>query len=95
MTLQITPPPPTPRKSKGSPQKPQMNINSPQLNIRTTLGSVHILRHHVKGGRGIPDTIDDIDNALKGGGGGNHQNDYVIYSVIICNRVKTFANNLW
>ena len=71
-----------------------MNINSPQLNIRTTLGSVHILRHHVKGGKGIPDTIDDIDNALKGGRGGNHQNDYVIYSVIICNRVKTFANNL-
>ena len=65
-----------------------MNINSPQLNIRTTLGSVHILRHHVKGGRGIPDTIDDIDDALKGGWGGNHQNDYVIYSVIICNRVK-------
>ena len=65
-----------------------MNINSPQLNIRTTLGSVHILRHHVKGGKGIPDTIDNIDNALKGGGGGNHQNDYVIYSVIICNRVK-------
>ena len=69
MTLQTTPPPPTPRKSKGSPQKPQMNINSPQLNIRTTLGSVHILRHHVKGGRGIPDTIDDIDDALKGGVG--------------------------
>ena len=65
-----------------------MNINSPQLNIRTTLGSVHILRHHVKGGKGIPDTIDNIDNALKGGGRGNHQNDYVIYSVIICNRVK-------
>ena len=34
------------------------------------LGSVHILRHHVKGGKGIPDTIDNIDNALKGGGTG-------------------------
>ena len=90
MTLQTTPPPPTPRKSKGSPQKPQMNNNSPQLNIRTTLGSVHILRHHVKGGRGIPDTIDDIDDALKGGWD-NHQNDDVIYSVIIYNRVKTFC----
>ena len=32
------------------------------------LGNVHILRHHVRGGGG-PDTNDDIDDALRGGGG--------------------------
>ena len=31
------------------------------------------------GGVGGPDTNDDFDDALRGGWGGNHQNDDVIY----------------
>ena len=34
-----------------------------------SLGSVHILHHHVRGGVGGHDTNDDIDDALRGGGG--------------------------
>ena len=36
------------------------------------------------GGLGGPDTNDDIDDALRGGGwGGNHQNDDVIYEWVL------------
>ena len=35
------------------------------------------------GGVGGPDTNDDIDDALRGGWGGNHQNDDVIYEWVL------------
>ena len=44
---------------------------------------MHILRHHVRGGVGGPDTNDDFDDALRGGWGGNHQNDDVIYEWVL------------
>ena len=33
---------------------------------------------------GGPETNDDIDDALRGGWGGNHQNDDVIYEWVLC-----------
>ena len=43
--------------------------------LQYTYGTVHILRHHVRGVGG-PDTNYDIDDALWGGA--NHQNDDVL-----------------
>ena len=39
--------------------------------------TLHILRHHVRVGVGGPDTNNDIDDALRGLGG-NQQNDDVL-----------------
>ena len=70
-------------------------IFSIMLNSISGLGSVHILHHHVRGGGG-PDTNDDIDDALRGEWGGNHQNDDVIYEWVLselpCN-LQTFVKH--
>ena len=43
---------------------------------------------------GGPDTNDDFDDALRGGWGGNHQNDDVIYEWVLselpCNSHSSF-----
>ena len=36
-----------------------------------------------QGGVGGPDTNDDFDDALRGGWGGNHQNDDVVYEWVL------------
>ena len=43
---------------------------------------------------GGPDTNDDFDDALKGGWGGNHQNDDVIYEWVLSElKVNCVATN--
>ena len=43
---------------------------------------------------GGPDTNDDFDDALRGGWGGNHQNDDVIYEWVLSElKVNCVATN--
>ena len=58
--------------------------------ICSALGSVHILRNHVRGGVGGPGSLDYIDYALRGGWGGKHQNDYVLYDYFCTTNIQSY-----